>query len=59
MFLLLTGASGAGKSTARELIADDLGAGIECVELGHVVTFPPLPTKAWRKHATEAVVQGA
>src|SRR5581483_4319082 len=59
MFLLLTGASGAGKSTARELVADALGAQIECVELGHVVSIPPVHTKAWRQQATEAVVQRA
>lgn len=59
MFLLLTGASGAGKSTARRLVADDLAGEIECVELAHVVTIPPRPTIAWRQQATEAVVQRA
>jgi hypothetical protein len=57
MLLLLTGASGAGKSTARRLVADELAPAVECVELGHVVTMPPVPTKAWRQRATEAVVQ--
>jgi hypothetical protein len=59
MFLLLTGASGAGKSTARELVADELAAEVECVELGHVVSIRPVPTIAWRQQATEAVVQRA
>jgi broad-specificity NMP kinase len=59
MFLLLTGASGAGKSTARELIAEELAAEVECVELGHVVSVPPRPTIAWRQQATEAIVQRA
>jgi energy-coupling factor transporter ATP-binding protein EcfA2 len=59
MFLLLTGASGAGKSTARELVAGDLAGEVECVELGHVVRIPPRPTIAWRQQATEAVVQRA
>lgn len=59
MFLLLTGASGAGKSTVRELIADELAAEVECVELGHIVSIPPVPTMAWRQQATEAVVQRA
>jgi hypothetical protein len=59
MFLLLTGASGAGKSTVRELVADELAEEVECVELGHVVRIPRVPTIAWRQRATEAVVQRA
>jgi hypothetical protein len=59
MFLLLTGASGAGKSTLRSLVADELAAEVECVELAHVVSIPPVPTKAWRQQATEAVVRKA
>lgn len=59
MFLLVTGASGAGKSTVRRLLADKLAPEVECVELAHVVSIPPLPTKAWRQQATEAVVQRA
>jgi len=59
VFLLLTGASGAGKSTTRRLIAGELAPETECVELGHVVSFPPVPTIAWRQQAAEAVVQRA
>lgn len=59
MFLLVTGASGAGKSTVRRLIAGKLGAEVECVELVDVVRVPPVPTIAWRQQATEAVVQRA
>jgi thymidylate kinase len=59
MFLLLSGASGAGKSTARRLIAGELGGEVECVELGQVVSVPTVPTLAWRQRATEAVVQRA
>jgi broad-specificity NMP kinase len=59
VFLLLTGASGAGKSTVRRLIAAELAPDTECVELGHVVSFPPVPTIAWRQQAAEAVVQRA
>ena len=59
MLLLLTGSSGAGKSTVRRLIARELAPDTECVELGHVVSFPPVPTIAWRQAATEAVVQRA
>lgn len=59
MLLLVTGASGAGKSTTRRLIAGDLAPETESVELGHVVSFPPVPTIAWRQQATETVVQRA
>lgn len=59
MFLLVTGASGAGKTTVRKAVAAELSPEVECVELGHVVRFPPVPTKAWRQQATEAVVQKA
>lgn len=59
MFLLLTGASGAGKSTARERVADELAGEVECVELGHIVSIPPRPTIAWRQQAAEAAVQRA
>jgi broad-specificity NMP kinase len=59
MFLLVTGASGAGKSTVRELVADELAAHVECVELGHLVNIPRTPSLAWRQQATEAAVQRA
>jgi energy-coupling factor transporter ATP-binding protein EcfA2 len=59
VLLLLTGSSGAGKSTVRRLIARELAPDTECVELGHVVSFPSIPTIAWRQQSTEAVVQRA
>ena len=59
MFLLVTGSSGAGKSTARRLIAQDLAPETECIELGHVVRIPPAPTIAWRQQAAEAAVHRA
>ena len=59
MFLLVTGASGAGKSTVRRLVTADLSPEIECVELHHVSSIPPFPTIAWRQQATEAAVQRA
>jgi energy-coupling factor transporter ATP-binding protein EcfA2 len=59
VFLLVTGASGAGKSTVRRLIAGDLSPEVECVELAGVVDIPRVMTKAWRQEATEAVVQRA
>ena len=59
MLLLVTGASGAGKSTVRHAIAQDLSSEVECVELRDVVTIPRYPTIAWRQEATEAVVRRA
>jgi hypothetical protein len=59
MFLLVTGASGAGKSTVRRAVAPRLGDAIDCVELGDVVEVPSVPTIAWRQRATEAVVRRA
>ena len=59
MFLLVTGASGAGKSTARELIAGELAPLVECVELRHLAAMPALPTIDWRQRTAEAAVQRA
>ena len=59
MLLLVTGSSGAGKSTARRLITRELAPETECIELGHVVTMPAWPTIAWRQQAAEVVVQRA
>lgn len=57
MFLLVTGASGAGKSTARRLIAEQLEPSVRCVELHDVVAMERVPTLAWRQRSTEAVVR--
>jgi len=59
VLLLITGASGVGKSTVRELIAPDLAPLVECVELAHLSPLPTLPTKAWRQQATETAVRRA
>jgi hypothetical protein len=56
MFLLVSGASGAGKSTARRLVAGELEPGVESIELHDMVPMPGVPTLAWRQRATEAVV---
>lgn len=56
MFLLVSGASGAGKSTARRSLAAELEPGVACVELHDVVPMPRAPTVAWRQRAAEAVV---
>lgn len=59
MFLLVTGASGAGKSTVRRAIARELSPAIECVELSDVVRMPGVADLAWRQQATEVVVERA
>src|SRR5450755_2823823 len=59
MFLLVTGASGAGKSTVRRAITRELSPAIECVELFDVVSMPRVPDLAWRQQATEVVVERA
>ncbi|MGO9959025.1 MAG: hypothetical protein ACLP50_24175 [Solirubrobacteraceae bacterium] len=59
MFLLVTGASGAGKSTVRRAITPRLAPEVECVELLDIVVRPAVPGIAWRHRATEAVVQQA
>ena len=57
MFLLITGASGVGKSSVREAIAASLEPRVRCVELRDVVPIPPFPDLAWRQQSTEQVVQ--
>jgi hypothetical protein len=58
VLLLLTGASGVGKSSARALLAPRL-SGVECVELRDVVAIPAAPDLAWRQCSVETVVQRA
>jgi energy-coupling factor transporter ATP-binding protein EcfA2 len=59
MFLLVSGASGAGKSTVRLAIAPLLAPEVECVELHDLVGVPARPSMQWRQQATEAAVQRA
>jgi len=59
MLLLVTGASGAGKSTARAAVEEALSPLVECAELRDLVEIPPLPTLAWRQRVTEHAVQHA
>src|SRR4051812_49599841 len=58
VLLLITGASGAGKSSVRTAIARELCPVVECVELRDVVAVPGAPTLAWRQRATEAGGRG-
>ena len=59
MLLLLTGASGVGKSTCRVAIETALGDELDCVEFRDVVELPAAPNVAWRQRSVEAVVQRA
>ena len=59
MLLLLSGASGVGKSTARQLIQGRLGDRIEAVELAHLAAVPKAPTVSWRQQTAEKAVRRA
>lgn len=59
MLFLLTGASGAGKSSARQAIETDLAPVVECVELRHLGPVPAVPDVAWRQRMAECAVARA
>lgn len=57
MLLLITGASGVGKSSVRARIAAELAPAVRCVELRDIVPIPPLLDLAWRQRSTEEAVR--
>lgn len=57
--LLITGASGVGKSTARAVVAPQLSPAVECVELLDLVPPPVAMTRVWRQQSAEAAVRRA
>jgi hypothetical protein len=59
MLLLITGASGAGKSTVRESVARELSPAVECVELRHLSPAPAAITRVWRQQTAEVAVRRA
>jgi GrpB-like predicted nucleotidyltransferase (UPF0157 family) len=59
MLLLISGASGVGKSTTRRLIQDRLGEQVEAVELVDIAPLPALPTIRWRHETAETAVRRA
>lgn len=59
MLLLVTGASGVGKSTARIGAAKLLDDSFEDVELWHLGPIPPVPTVVWRQQMAEEAVRRA
>lgn len=61
MLLLITGASGMGKSSVRAAVAPELSPQVECVELGHLssVSIETAMTRVWRQQSAEAAVRRA
>jgi hypothetical protein len=59
MLLLVTGASGVGKSTARVHAMKLLDSTFEAVELAHLGAIPAVPTVRWRQQQVEVAVRRA
>jgi hypothetical protein len=59
VLLLITGASGVGKSTVRAIVAPRLSPTVECVELGDLGPIPQAMTRVWRQQTAEAAVRRA
>jgi hypothetical protein len=61
VLLLITGASGVGKSSARAAIAPELSPWVECVELGDLspVSIETAMTRVWRQQTAEIAVRRA
>jgi hypothetical protein len=59
VLLLVTGASGAGKSTVRESVEPELSSVVECVELLHLSARPQAVTRAWRQQTADLAVRRA
>jgi hypothetical protein len=59
VLLLISGASGAGKSSVREAIAADLEPAVTAVELRHLGAVPAPPTLEWRHRMAERAVRRA
>ena len=59
MLLLITGASGVGKSTVRAIAGPELAPAVECVELLDLTPLPDAMTQVWRQRTAEAAVRRA
>ena len=59
MLLLITGASGVGKSTVRTIVAPELSPRVECVELLDLTPAPDAMTRVWRQQTAEVAVRRA
>jgi hypothetical protein len=56
VLLLISGASGAGKTSVREAIAGELVPDVEAIELRHLEAVPAVPDIAWRQRMAERAV---
>jgi broad-specificity NMP kinase len=59
VLLLITGASGAGKSTVRAAVEASLAPAVDCVELLHLTPQPAAMTRVWRQETAELAVRRA
>jgi len=59
MLLLITGASGVGKSTVRAIVGPELSPQVESVELTDLAPLPIARTRGWRQQAAELAVRRA
>lgn len=59
VLLLVTGASGVGKSSVRAVVAPALSPTVECVELLDLTPLPEAMTRIWRQRTAEAAVRRA
>jgi hypothetical protein len=59
VLLLITGASGVGKSTVRAAVEPELSPAVECVELLDLTPPPTAMTRAWRQQTAEIAVRRA
>lgn len=57
MLLLVTGASGVGKSTVRAVVKPDLSSRVECVELSDLMPAPTVMSRVWRQQTAEKAVR--
>jgi hypothetical protein len=59
VLLLVSGASGSGKSSVRQAIAAHIEPAVTSVELRHLDSIPAVPTLAWRQQMAERAVKRA
>lgn len=59
VLLLVTGASGVGKSSVRAAVAPELSPMVECIELLDLTPPPEAMTRVWRQQGAEAAVRRA
>jgi energy-coupling factor transporter ATP-binding protein EcfA2 len=59
VLLLITGASGVGKSTVRVALAAELSPEVECVELADLTPLPAVMSRGWRQQTAEVAVRRA